>query len=95
MAPVSSISSKRSAPSDQDDDLAYEPQSKKRCVQPSQSQTPQPEEISLPIFLDRERFDDKPRVLLSRSVALALEHVGFDGASRQALEAMCDKVETC
>ena len=40
-------------------------------------------------------FDDDPHQLLLRSVALALEHVGFTGASQEALEAMCAEVETC
>lgn len=38
-------------------------------------------------------FDDDPHKLLSRSVALALEHVGFSGASPEALEAFCSEVD--
>lgn len=40
-------------------------------------------------------FDEKPRQLLMRSVALTLEHVGFNGASAEAIEAICSEAETC
>ncbi len=41
------------------------------------------------------KFDDDPHRLLLRSIALALEHVGFEGASPEALEAFCAEAETC
>lgn len=40
-------------------------------------------------------FDDDPHQLLLRAVALALEHVGFEGASVTALEALCAEVDAC
>jgi transcription initiation factor TFIID subunit 8 len=60
-------------------------------------QTPDSEfkQMSLPTPPAVELFDEKPRTLLSRAIALALEHVGFEGATREALEAMCEEVETC
>jgi hypothetical protein len=56
---------------------------------------PPSDELSLPLCPEIELFDEKPRKLLSRAVALALEHVGFDAASQEALEAMCAEVDTC
>lgn len=40
-------------------------------------------------------YDEKPRQLLMRSVALALEHVGFDGATPEAIEAICSEADVC
>ncbi|CCU77206.1 putative bromodomain associated protein [Blumeria hordei DH14] len=39
-------------------------------------------------------FDDDPHNLLLRSITLALQHVGFSAATPEALEAICDGVET-
>jgi hypothetical protein len=36
-------------------------------------------------------FADEPTELLERSVALALNHVGFDGATKEALSAFCSQ----
>lgn len=109
VSPISAISRKRSSPSESDDDLVDDAVTKKRRTGSSPSHTPQPQEIppqpqdiplqpqeiSLPTPLEAELFNDKPRGLLSRAIALALEHVGFDGASQEAMEAMCEEVESC
>ncbi|KAI1002785.1 hypothetical protein K3495_g5421 [Podosphaera aphanis] len=39
-------------------------------------------------------FNDDPYQLLQRSVALALQHVGFSAATPNALVALCDEVES-
>lgn len=94
MAPISPISRKRSTPSD--DGLSDAPISKRRRIEPDMPHTPPPEENSntqkpkIPPM-----FDDDPHTLLKRSVALALEHVGFAGAEAEALEAVCAEVDTC
>lgn len=102
VSPISAISRKRSSPSESDDDLVDDAVTKKRRTGSSPSHTPQPQEIPpqpqdipLPTPLEAELFNDKPRGLLSRAIALALEHVGFDGASQEAMEAMCEEVESC
>jgi transcription initiation factor TFIID subunit 8 len=69
--------------------------SKRKCVESSLPQSSQRDEVPLPNLPTRALFDDDPRRLLLRAVALALEHVGFDGASPEAMEAMCSEVDTC
>ena len=44
---------------------------------------------------DMDLYDKGPLQLLKRSVALALEHVGFDGASLIAIEAICSEADAC
>jgi trimethylamine:corrinoid methyltransferase-like protein len=40
-------------------------------------------------------FDDEHIYLLERSIVLALEHIGFDGASKEALESFRGEVDSC
>ena len=40
-------------------------------------------------------FDDEPMHLLERSIALALKHVGFDGATKQAMESFKAQANSC
>lgn len=47
------------------------------------------------IMVNTRLFDDDPRRLLERSVALVLDHIGFDSASKEAMEALCCEVDTC
>jgi len=57
-------------------------------------QTPPPDD-SPKIDVSREPlFDDDVQKLLSRSVATILKHVGFDGATEEALEGVCSQVST-
>lgn len=92
---MSPKSRKRPSPSESDDDLEDEISSKRRRIALDLSPTPVAEQMSLPTPPVAELFDDKPQKLLSRAIALALEHVGFDGASREAMQAMCDEVDIC
>ena len=95
MAPISPISRKRPSPSQSDDDSANDASSKRRRIGLDLPQTPPSEQMSFQTPPDVELFDDKPQKLLWRAIALALEHVGFDGASREAMQAMCDEVGIC
>jgi hypothetical protein len=40
-------------------------------------------------------FAEEPQYLLERSAALILNHVGFDGASKEALESICAQASAC
>lgn len=95
MAPISPISRKRSTPSHSDDDISDEPASKKARLSPILPNTPPPEEPLLVQKAEAPLFDDDPRRFLQRSLALALEHVGFDGASAESLESFTFDVEAC
>jgi hypothetical protein len=46
-------------------------------------------------FESRPIFNDEPTHLLERSIVLALEHIGFDGASKEALESFRGEVDSC
>ncbi|PMD23670.1 hypothetical protein NA56DRAFT_567975 [Hyaloscypha hepaticicola] len=91
MAPMSL---KRSSPSQSDDDCIDEPETKRRRFEDILPNTPPPEEDVGPFFKNRPVFDDDLHQLLLRSIALTLEHVGFDAATPESLEAMCAEVET-
>ncbi|CAG8959771.1 hypothetical protein HYFRA_00001678 [Hymenoscyphus fraxineus] len=94
MGPVSPVSRKRSTPSHSDDDLAEVQTSKKICVKPTLPHTPPPE---TPLEAPKERaqdFEDEPRALLRRQIAMTLHHVGFDGSEPEAMESFCMAVET-
>ncbi|KAL5321614.1 hypothetical protein ACEPPN_009574 [Leptodophora sp. 'Broadleaf-Isolate-01'] len=96
MAPMSPISKKRASPSQSDDSLSEEPNLKKRRVETIMPNTPPPELPEEYFTAKAEKipmFDDDPHQLLLRAVALALEHVGFTGASPEALEAFCAEVD--
>jgi hypothetical protein len=95
MAPISPISRKRSTPSQSDDELADEHMSKKIRLEPTLPHTPPPETAREPETEKPPHYDDDPKLLLVRSIAIALKHVGFDGADPLALEAMCAEVEEC
>lgn len=95
MAPISPISRKRSTPSHSDDDISDEPSSKRARLSPILPNTPPPEEALSVKKTATPLFDDDPKQLLLRSLALALEHVGFDGASSEALESFSNEVESC
>ncbi|KAH6683200.1 transcription factor TFIID complex subunit 8 C-term-domain-containing protein [Halenospora varia] len=94
MAPISPISRKRSTPSHSDDDISQEPVSKRRCIEPALPQTPPPEEAPGAQIGGVTLFNDDPKQLLLRSIAIALQHVGFDGGTAEAMEAFAAEVET-
>jgi len=87
------ISLKRSTPSHSDDEID-EPTSKRRRVEPALPQTPPPEDVVSVNITKTLLFDEEPRELLIRTIALALEYVGFEGATEEALESFCAEVET-
>lgn len=96
MAPISPISRKRSTPLSEDGS-PDEPSRKKRCIEPTLPQTPPPDAEQEPKanVSTIPLYNDTPRELLIRSVALILEHVGFSGASEEALEGLCAEVDAC
>ncbi|TVY38320.1 Transcription initiation factor TFIID subunit, partial [Lachnellula occidentalis] len=94
MAPISPVSRKRSTPSHSDDGISDEPSSKRARASPVLPNTPPPEESLPGKIAIAPLFDDDPKRLQLRSLALVLEHVGFDGASPEALEAFSMEVES-
>ena len=103
MAPISPSSSlgKRANSSHSDDGSADEPPAKKKrmaeTILPNTPPEEQPEEeewedMSTAVA---PMFDSNPHQLLLRSVGLALQHVGFSGANREALDALCSEVDAC
>lgn len=81
-----------------DDGSPEEPASKKRRIEePTLPQTPPPEGVILlkANVTENPLFNDNPQELLQRSVAAILQHVGFSGATQEALEALCAQVDTC
>lgn len=96
--------------SDRDDDEGGSPPASKRTrtASPSQDipQKPTPEvgpRSSSPTLEERISavpytepfFDDEPTRLLKRSIAVALSHVGFDSASKEAMDAFCSEANSC
>lgn len=72
-----------------------EPPNKRGRLDTTFPETPPPEDPKIVNVTESPMFNDDPIYLLQRSVALALQHVGFDGASKEALEALCAEAETC
>ena len=108
MAPISPDSLKRGSASQSSDDESGEPVRKKiRLEEPSHQaqseepdqflpQTPPPEEAFNPLPIHKmPLFNDDPEQLLTRSIVLALQHVGFEGAQPDALAAMLSEVDAC
>jgi len=108
MAPISPDSLKRGSASQSSDDETEEPMRKKiRLEEPQKHdqseepeqflpQTPPPEEIFNQLPIHRSPlFNDDPEQLLTRSIVLALQNVGFEGAQPDALAAMLSEVDAC
>lgn len=93
MAPMPLM--KRSTPSDSDEGSFEERVSKKRRISEDLPVTPPPEYYVNDSVNRVTTFEDDPRQLLERSIVLALQHIGFDSASKEALEAMCSQVDAC
>lgn len=72
------------------------PAQKRRRVEPEMPHTP-PSEEEFDMFRAEapKMFDDDPHQLMLRSIALTLEHVGFSGATTEAMQAFCAEVDTC
>ncbi|KAI9055769.1 hypothetical protein LZ554_000710 [Drepanopeziza brunnea f. sp. 'monogermtubi'] len=93
MAPITPVSRKRSTPSDSEDGHSDESSAKRRRVEVTMPHTPPPEENSQVNFHAAPMFSDDPHQLLTRSAALVLEHVGFSGAQKDAMEAFCAEID--
>jgi transcription initiation factor TFIID subunit 8 len=44
---------------------------------------------------DIDIFNKDPEQLLGRSAALVLEHIGYHGASQEAIEGLCSEAAVC
>jgi transcription initiation factor TFIID subunit 8 len=86
---------KRSTPHEGDEEPATEPGAKRRRTEDYGLQTPPAEDIISPVLDTRPAFNDEPSHLLHRGAALVLEHVGFDGATKEALESFCGEIDSC
>jgi transcription initiation factor TFIID subunit 8 len=72
-----------------------EPLNKRRRVEETVPATPPPEVFEKERLKMVTTFEDDPHQLLERTIALALQHVGFEGASKESMEAFCSEVDTC
>ncbi len=86
---------KRSTPDQNDEGPVAEPEAKRRCIEENRIQALPAEDIIMAIPDTRPAFNDEPSHLLRRATALVLEHVGFDGATKEALECFCSEAESC
>lgn len=89
------VSRKRSSPENDKEDVATEPKTKRRRVEDRGLPSPPPEDVITAVLDGRPSFDDEPSLLLRRAVALMLEHIGFAGATKEALEELCDEFNSC
>lgn len=92
---VETTSKKRPLPDQSEGEDPEEPASSRRRVDQSGIQTPPPEEVISAVLSSRPFFDDEPSQLLHHSLTLVLQHIGFDGASKESLEALCNAVDSC
>ncbi|RKF74285.1 putative bromodomain associated protein [Golovinomyces cichoracearum] len=95
ISPLSLPQSRKRTSSESDYCGADEPLSKRIRLEPQSpksvfSLNKPPKSENFPIM-----FDDGPYKLLLRSVSIALQHVGFNSATPEAMEAFCQEVETC
>jgi len=95
MDPISPDSLKRSSPSQSGDDYDEPITKKRRLLEPTLPHTPPPEEDYDSPRPQERMFNDDPKHLLLRSIALALKHVGFDSAKPAAIEALASQAESC
>lgn len=93
------LSRKRSsAEQSQEGASPIEPNSKRRRVdEPVKPRTPSPtpEPMVLAEAFTTPLYDDAPKYLLQRTCALALNHVGFDSATKEAMESFSAQIDTC
>lgn len=94
---MATVPLKRSASFPSEDDSTTEPASKRPRIEAVLPVTPPPEDDLKPqsIAISDPLFDGDPRRLLLRASILALEHVGFDAATDEALESLCSEVDAC
>lgn len=89
------VTKKRSTPDDGNEEPASEPAAKKRRTGDYGLQTPPAEDIITAVLDTRPAFNDEASHLLRRATSLVLEHVGFDGATKEALESLCGEIDAC
>jgi hypothetical protein len=89
------LARKRSSPEDDKEDVATEPKTKRRRVEDRGLPSPPPEDDITAVLDGRPSFDDEPSQLLRRAIALMLEHIGFTGATKEALEELCGEFDSC
>jgi len=97
MASMSPVNSKRASPSQSQSDSGFDEPSSKRQRTDSISastQTVEKHKESVKVSTQSRMFDDDPHQLLLRSIAMALEYVGFEAASPDALEAFFAEVDS-
>lgn len=88
-------SKKRSTPDEGDEELAAEHAAKRRRTEDYGLQTPPAEDVITAVLDTRPAFNDETSHLLRRGAALVLDHVGFDGATKEALESFCGEIDSC
>ncbi|KAH8811854.1 transcription factor TFIID complex subunit 8 C-term-domain-containing protein [Xylogone sp. PMI_703] len=83
------------SPSVDEDTVMEEPESKRPRIEAALPVTPPPEEDLRPeaVAIADPLFDGDPRKLLLRSIILALDYIGFDAATDEALESLCAEVD--
>lgn len=86
---------KRRTPDRSDVEAAGEPVSKRRRMKEGEMQLSPTEYAITTVSDSRPSFNEEPSHLLRRATAIVLEHIGFDGATKEALESLCGEVETC
>lgn len=86
---------KRSTLDESDGEPTAEPATKRRRIIKNGLQTPPAEDAIMAVVDPRPAFNDEPSHIVQRAIALVLEHVGFDSASKEALESFCGEVDSC
>jgi hypothetical protein len=91
------VSRKRSLDNMNDTEGSKGQEAKRRRIGESQRPTPSPtpEPMVMAEIVTTPVFNDAPKQLLLRSCALALDHIGFDGASKEAMESLWGEVDSC
>jgi len=86
---------RRSTLDDDNEEPIAESAAKRRRTEHYGLQTPPAEDIIQAVLDTRPVFNDEPSNLLRRATALVLEHVGFDSATKEAIESLCGEVDSC
>lgn len=81
---------------DGDHDMIEPAAKKRRMERPTQARTPSPtpEPLAQAEIVTTPSFDHEHTLLLHRSCALVLNHVGFEGATKEAMESFGAQVDT-
>ncbi len=94
-----SVAKKRSSSKVPEHAPSEEPAVKKQRTSDDRRTTPSPspnvDDLITARTYTEPLFDDEPTRLLKRSIAMVLSHVGFDSASKEALESFCAMTNSC